>query len=71
MTTKDILAAVIMAGWLLDAKDPRATFWSMLPRVRDSTSSDIDDGALYELASAFAGFGATVRGDFKDVPRQA
>ncbi|MER9236414.1 hypothetical protein NKI56_31015 [Mesorhizobium sp. M0622] len=68
MTSKDIVAAVMMARWLLDAKDPRATFWSMLPGVRANTSSDIDDGALYELASAIAGFGAIVRGEFKAVP---
>ncbi|RUU35368.1 hypothetical protein EOC93_26335 [Mesorhizobium sp. M6A.T.Ce.TU.002.03.1.1] len=56
-----------MARWLLDAKDPRATFWSMLPVVRDQTSAEIGDGELFELAMALAGFGAIVRGAFKDV----
>ncbi|MER8371730.1 hypothetical protein [Mesorhizobium sp. M1406] len=68
MTEKDILAAVMMARWLLDARDPKTTFAAMLPTVRDNTLCDLDDGALYELAMAFAGFGAIVRGDFKGVP---
>lgn len=69
MTEKDILAAVMMARWLLDASDPKATFAAMLPTVRDKTSScALDDGELFSLAMAFAGFGAVVRGDFKDVP---
>ncbi|MER8454325.1 hypothetical protein NKG60_31005 [Mesorhizobium sp. M1428] len=68
MTTKDIVAAITLARWLLDAKDRRATFSAMHPAVRDQTSCDIDDGDLYELAMAFAGFGAIVRGDFKAVP---
>ncbi|RWP80470.1 hypothetical protein [Mesorhizobium sp.] len=66
--SKDIVAAISLARSLLDAKDPKATFYAILPAVRDNTSCDIDDGALYELASAFAGFGAIVRGDFKDIP---
>ncbi|TIN78335.1 hypothetical protein [Mesorhizobium sp.] len=66
--SKDIVAAISLARWLLDAKDPKATFYAMLPAVRDQTSAEIEDGDLYELAMAFAGFGAIVRGDFRGVP---
>ncbi|MGY3331328.1 hypothetical protein ACVILI_004345 [Mesorhizobium sp. USDA 4775] len=70
--SKNIVAAISLARWLLDAQDPKATFYAMLSAVRDQTSAEIADGDLYELAMAFAGFGAFVRGDIKDVPvRQA
>lgn len=68
MMEKDILAAVLMARWLLDARDPQATFAAMLPSVKDKTACTLDEGELFGLAMAIAGFGAIVRGDFKDVP---
>lgn len=68
MTSKNIVGAIVMARWLLDAMYPKATFSALLPAVRDNTSCDIDEGALCELGMAFAGFGAIVRGDFRGVP---
>ncbi|MER8393738.1 hypothetical protein NKH10_17730 [Mesorhizobium sp. M1340] len=68
MTVNDIVGAVAMARWLLDAKDPKATFYAMLPAVTDQTSCEISDSELFELAMAIAGFGAIVRGDFTGLP---